>query len=206
MRLLLMGAPGAGKGTQAAILSARLGIPAISTGDIFRENSALGTPLGVEAQSYMDRGAYVPDELTNALIADRLARTDTDGGFLLDGYPRTTDQADYLDQLLAQRGQVLERVVNFRVDHEELIGRLLQRAIEQGRRDDTEAVIRRRQEVYAEETAPLLASYANRGILITIDGSGEVEDVARRALDALAASAETSPESDLHATPRRGGS
>jgi adenylate kinase len=154
----------------------------------------------------MDRGAYVPDELTNALIADRLARTDTGSGFLLDGYPRTTDRADYLDQLLAQRGQVLERVVNFRVDHEELIGRLLQRAIEQGRREDTEAVIRRRQEVYVEETAPLLASYADRGILITIDGSGGVEDVARRALDALAASAETSPESDLHATPRRGGS
>jgi adenylate kinase len=118
----------------------------------------------------MDRGAYVPDELTNALIADRIARTDTDSGFLLDGYPRTTDQADYLGQLLAQRGQVLERVINFRVDHEELTGRLLQRAIEQGRRDDTEAVIRRRQEVYAEETAPLLASYADRGILITIDG------------------------------------
>ena len=203
MRLLLMGAPGAGKGTQAAILSELLSVPAISTGDIFRENVALGTPLGAEAQSYMDRGAYVPDDLTNALIADRLARTDTDHGFLLDGYPRTTDQVEYLDQLLAQHGQRLEHVVHFQVDVEELIARLLQRAREQGRRDDTEAVIRRRQEVYAEETTPLLAIYADRRILITIDGSGEAEEVARRALDALAGSAESSPESDLRAQRRR---
>ena len=111
-----MGAPGAGKGTQAAILSELLSVPAISTGDIFRENVALGTPLGAEAQSYMDRGAYVPDDLTNALIADRLARTDTDHGFLLDGYPRTTDQVEYLDQLLAQHGQRLEHVVHFQVE------------------------------------------------------------------------------------------
>lgn len=186
MRLLLMGPPGAGKGTQATGIALRFGIPAISTGDIFRANVAEETPLGLAARRYMDAGEYVPDEITNAMVADRVARDDCRGGFVLDGYPRTQRQVAELDGILALTGSRLDGVVLLEADTEELVQRLLRRAEDQGRADDTEHVIRRRLEVYAAETAPLAALYAARGLLDTVDGLGPVEDVAERILQALA--------------------
>jgi adenylate kinase len=186
MRLLLMGPPGAGKGTQAKALAGRLEVPAVSTGDIFRFNAAAGTALGVEAQAYMDKGEYVPDEVTNAMVRERLREDDAEKGFLLDGYPRTVAQVDFLDQVLAEHGYVLDRVLLLSVDTDELVARLLLRAQTEGRADDTEEVIRRRQEVYAEQTAPLLAVYAQRGLLVCVDGAGPVDEVTERALSALA--------------------
>lgn len=184
MRLLLMGPPGAGKGTQSAALSARYGIPAIATGDIFRSQVAERTPLGVTAQGYMDRGEYVPDEVTNAMVAVRLAAPDCADGFLLDGYPRTADQVVELDAMLAASGTALDAVVVLAVDTEELVQRLVRRAGLEGRTDDTEPVIRRRQEVYAEQTAPLVALYAARGLVREVDGTGTVLDIAAR-IDAV---------------------
>jgi len=185
MRLILMGPPGAGKGTQASVISERLGVPAVSTGDIFRANVSEGTPLGLEAQRYMDAGDYVPDEVTNGMVRDRLAQTDATPGFLLDGYPRTVAQVEELDRMLAESGTSLEAVVVLTVDDEELVQRLLQRARTEGRTDDTEEVIRHRQEVYNEQTAPLIAVYADRGILVEVDGMGAVDDVSGRILEAL---------------------
>jgi adenylate kinase len=187
MRLILLGPPGAGKGTQAKVVSARLGIPAVSTGDIFRSNVAGGTQLGREAQTYMDRGDYVPDSVTNAMVRDRLAEPDASAGFLLDGYPRTTAQVAELDGMLAEAGTKLDRVVELTVDLDEVVGRLLLRAQQQGRSDDTETVIRRRLEVYAEETAPLAQIYRERGLLVEVDGLGPMDDVTVRVLDALGA-------------------
>ncbi|MDO7868483.1 adenylate kinase [Nocardioides jiangxiensis] len=187
MRLLLMGPPGAGKGTQATAVAQRFGIPAISTGDIFRANVAEGTPLGLAARRYMDAGEYVPDEVTNAMVADRVARDDCGQGFLLDGYPRTRQQVAELDGILALTGARLDAVVLLAADPEELVQRLLLRARAQGRADDTEEVIRRRLEVYAAETAPLAEEYAARGLLDTVDGLGTVEEVADRILGVLAA-------------------
>jgi adenylate kinase len=180
-----MGPPGAGKGTQAVGLAARVGIPHISTGDIFRANVSQGTPLGVEAQRYMDAGEYVPDDVTNAMVRDRLAQPDCAPGFLLDGYPRTVDQVAQLDDMLASSGHALDRVVELTVDIDEVVGRLVRRAADQGRADDTEDVIRRRLEIYAEQTAPLLAMYASRGLLVQVDGLGEIDDVAGRLASAL---------------------
>jgi adenylate kinase len=185
MRLVFMGPPGAGKGTQAVGLAARVGIPHISTGDIFRANVSQGTPLGVEAQRYMDAGEYVPDDVTNAMVRDRLAQSDCAPGFLLDGYPRTVDQVAQLDSMLASDGHALDRVVELTVDIDEVVGRLVRRAADQGRADDTEDVIRRRLEVYAEQTAPLLAIYSSRGLLVQVDGLGEIDDVAGRLASAL---------------------
>jgi len=185
MRLVFMGPPGAGKGTQAVGLAARVGIPHISTGDIFRANVSQGTPLGVEAQRYMDAGEYVPDDVTNAMVRDRLAQPDCAPGFLLDGYPRTVDQVAQLDDMLASSGHALDRVVELTVDIDEVVGRLVRRAADQGRADDTEDVIRRRLEIYAEQTAPLLAMYASRGLLVQVDGLGEIDDVAGRLASAL---------------------
>lgn len=187
MRLLLMGPPGAGKGTQSAALAARYGIPAIATGDIFRSQVAERTPLGVTAQGYMDRGEYVPDEVTNAMVAARLGEADCARGFLLDGYPRTAEQVAELDALLAASDHALDAVVVLAVDTEELVGRLVRRAGLEGRTDDTEPVIRRRQEVYAEQTAPLIALYAARGLVREVDGTGTVVDVAARVDAALGA-------------------
>ncbi|HSX67205.1 adenylate kinase [Nocardioides sp.] len=186
MRLLLMGPPGAGKGTQAANIALRFGIPAISTGDIFRANVADETPLGVAARRYMDAGEYVPDEITNAMVADRIVRDDCRDGFLLDGYPRTQRQVAELDGILSLAGSRLDAVVLLEADTEELVQRLLRRAEEQGRADDTEHVIRRRLEVYAAETAPLAAHYTERGLLDAVDGLGAVDEVAERILRALA--------------------
>lgn len=185
MRLLIMGPPGAGKGTQAATLAARLGILAISTGEIFRANVSRGTVLGRQAEKYMLAGEYVPDSVTNDMVRDRLAEPDTAPGFLLDGYPRTLDQVRTLDAVLAERGLALDRVLELTVDSEAVVARLLNRATLEGRLDDTEEVIRRRQEVYDEQTAPLLAVYRDRGLLVQVDGLGEVDAVTARALAAL---------------------
>ncbi|WP_110182945.1 adenylate kinase [Nocardioides solisilvae] len=188
MRLIIMGPPGAGKGTQARFIAEHYGIPAISTGDIFRANVSEGTPLGVEAKRFMDAGEYVPDTVTNAMVRDRLAEADCEPGFLLDGYPRTVAQVQELDGMLTERGCELQAVVVLTVDGEEIVQRLLQRAVVEGRADDTEDVIRRRQEVYAKETAPLIDVYRERGLLLEVDGMGEVAEVTSRvfaALDAL---------------------
>ena len=184
-RLLLIGAPGAGKGTQAERLSAAFAIPAISTGDIFRHNVKNETELGKLAKGFMDRGEYVPDSLTNDLVRDRLSQSDAAAGFLLDGYPRTADQVVELDSILTALGTKLDVVVQLTANTDEVVRRLLNRAIEQGRADDTEDVIRRRLEVYEEQTAPLIDIYAARGIVVRIDGLGEVAEVTDRILEAL---------------------
>ncbi|WP_432570421.1 adenylate kinase [Kineococcus sp. SYSU DK005] len=188
-RLVLLGPPGAGKGTQAKLLSARLGVPAISTGDIFRANVAQGTELGVKVKEYMDAGRYVPDAVTNAMVRDRLAQPDAAGGFILDGYPRTTDQVHELDDMLAAAGSKLDRVLEITADPDELVRRLSRRAQLEGRSDDTEDVIRTRQQVYLEQTAPLVSLYSERGLLRSVDGLGEVPEVTARLLDALASDA-----------------
>ena len=180
-----MGPPGAGKGTQAVVVAAALGVPHISTGDIFRANVSAGTPLGEEAQRYMDAGEYVPDSITNAMVRDRISHDDCNPGFLLDGYPRTLEQVNELDMMLESDGRHLDRVVELTVDTEEVVGRLLKRAQEQGRADDTADVIRRRLEVYFEQTAPLVAVYRERGILLDVDGMGDVGEVTERTLSAL---------------------
>lgn len=185
-RLLIVGPPGAGKGTQSARIAERFGIPAVSTGDIFRANIAAGTPLGVRVQAIVDAGDYVPDSLTNDLVADRLGQPDAAKGFLLDGYPRTTEQVRFLDEHLAADGDALDAVIRLVADEDEVVRRLRQRAIELGRSDDTEEAIRHRQDVYARETAPLLAIYAQRGLLIEVDGLGAVEEVTDRVLEGLA--------------------
>ncbi len=185
MHLVLMGPPGAGKGTQAQVVAVRLGVPHISTGDIFRSNVQLGTPLGLQAKRYMDAGEYVPDDVTNAMVRDRLSESDCAPGFLLDGYPRTLDQVGELDDILASLDKHLDHVVELTVDREEVVQRLVRRAHEQGRSDDTEEVIRRRMDVYQEQTTPLLDVYADRGLLLSVDGMGAVDDVTTRILDAV---------------------
>ncbi|MDA8436486.1 MAG: adenylate kinase [Actinomycetales bacterium] len=187
MRVVLMGPPGAGKGTQAVVVSERLGVPHVSTGDIFRANVAGGTPLGLEAKRYMDAGDYVPDSVTNAMVRDRLGQPDAAVGFLLDGYPRTVAQVDELAAMLAEHGAALDHVVELTVDRDELVARLVKRATEQGRSDDSEDVIRRRQEVFAEQTAPLTALYEAQGLLVRVDGMGPVAEVTARVLAALGA-------------------
>ena len=186
-RMVLLGPPGAGKGTQAARIGERLGIPAISTGDIFRAHVAGSTELGRRARAYMDKGEYVPDSVTNAMVADRLTEDDAASGFLLDGYPRTAAQVDALDDMLSERGEALDVVVEITADADAVVERLLGRAAEQGRADDTEPVIRRRLEVYAEATAPLAAIYEGRGLLLRVDGMGGVDEVTDRIMTALAA-------------------
>jgi adenylate kinase len=185
VRLVLIGPPGAGKGTQAQVVAAELGIPHISTGDIFRANVAGGTPLGQEAKRYMDAGDLVPDSVTNAMVADRLAQPDAVVGFLLDGYPRNPGQADVLAAALAEEGVALDAVVEIVVGTDEVVERLLARAAKDGRADDTEAVIRHRLDVYAEQTAPLVEYYRARDLLATVDGVGDVADVSKRILDVL---------------------
>ena len=180
-----MGPPGAGKGTQAKFIAEHFKIPAISTGDIFRANVSQGTPLGVEAKRYMDAGEYVPDAVTNLMVRNRIDEPDAESGFLLDGYPRTLAQVTELDGMIEFTGHRLDAVVVLAVDSEELVQRLLQRAQTDGRADDTEDVIRRRQEVYLEQTEPLIAVYRERGILVEVDGMGEVDDVTTRIFDAL---------------------
>jgi adenylate kinase len=187
MRLILLGPPGAGKGTQAKAVSAHLGVPAISTGDIFRANVSQGTPLGKEAQRYMDAGEYVPDSVTNAMVRDRIAEPDCGPGFLLDGYPRTVAQVSELDEMLSERGEHLDVVVELVADTEEVVRRLLARGEDQGRTDDSEDVIRRRLAIFDEQTAPLAKVYAEQGLLRRVDGLGPVDVVTARLLAALPA-------------------
>ena len=185
MRLILMGPPGAGKGTQATHNAHRYGIPAISTGEIFRSNVTAGTPLGVAAQTYMTAGEYVPDELTNAMVRDRLGQPDCTRRFLLDGYPRTLDQVKELDQILTDLSTQLDGVLVLTADADTLVRRLLDRAATQGRVDDTEDVIRRRQQVYDEQTEPLVSEYDARGVLQRVDGLGRVDHVTDRVHTAI---------------------
>ncbi|MBO1740340.1 adenylate kinase [Leifsonia sp. TF02-11] len=185
-RMLIVGPPGAGKGTQASRITTAYGIPDISTGDIFRANIKNETPLGKEVKAIVDAGDYVPDSLTNALVTDRLAEDDAAGGFLLDGYPRTLDQVTYLDELLASKGQELAAVIQLVADQDEIVARLTKRAQEQGRADDSEEAIRHRQEVYVRETSPLIDVYRDRGLLVEVDGLGGVDEVAARIRSALA--------------------
>jgi adenylate kinase len=180
-----MGPPGAGKGTQAVNIAKTLNIPHISTGDIFRENMKNETPLGLEAKAFYDKGMYVPDEVTNRIVEDRLTWDDAKNGFLLDGYPRTIDQVNFLDQILAKKSQKIEKVLEITIDIPVVVARLLKRAQEQGRIDDTKEVITKRLEVYASSTAPLLAEYKNRGILIQVDGMGSVSEVEEKIKKAL---------------------
>lgn len=179
MRLVLLGPPGAGKGTQAAILSEKLGVPAISTGDLFRANIGQGTALGIEAKKYIDAGDLVPAEITNNMVRERLAEPDAANGFLLDGFPRSVAQAEELGNILDDLGAALDGVLSFVIDEDVVVERMLAR----GRADDTEDVIRNRLRVYREETAPLLDYYADS--IITVDAIGEVEEINSRAMSAL---------------------
>lgn len=180
MRLIIFGPPGAGKGTQASRIAARYGIPAISTGDIFRANIKNETPLGLQVKEILAAGGYVSDDITNAIVADRLAQEDCVPGFLLDGYPRTSDQVYALDTVLAERGGELDAVLELTVDEDEVVDRLLKRAETEGRVDDTEEVIRERLAIYRRETAPLAAIYLERGLLVQLDGLGEIDEVSER--------------------------
>jgi adenylate kinase len=179
VRIVLLGPPGAGKGTQAVQLAEKLGIPQISTGDLFRHNISTGTPLGLEAKKYLDAGDLVPATLTNALVDDRLDDEDAAAGFILDGFPRSVEQAEALHDMLERRNLKLDAVVEFRVSEDELLARLKER----GRADDTEDVILNRMKVYRDETAPLLDYYSAE--LKTVDAVGPVDEVFARALRAL---------------------
>jgi adenylate kinase len=185
-RLLLVGPPGAGKGTQAAILAETYGVPAISTGDIFRNNVANETPLGLQVKAIMEAGEYVPDSLTNDIVADRLGEADARSGFLLDGYPRTPDQVDELDRILAAENAALDVVVLLVADADVVVARLLKRATEQGRLDDTEDIIRHRMDVYVEQTSPIIDGYDKRNLVVRVDALGAVDEVTARIVDALA--------------------
>ncbi|TWE09217.1 adenylate kinase [Rudaeicoccus suwonensis] len=180
MRLIILGPPGAGKGTQAETIAREWQIPHVSTGDIFRDNIKRETDLGRQVKSILDSGGYVTDEITNEIVADRLHQDDARRGFLLDGYPRTIAQVSALDEMLAADDLAIDAVLELKVDDHEIVARLLKRAETSGRADDTEDVIRDRQEIYRRETAPLSATYGERGLLIEIDGVGSLDDVAAR--------------------------
>ena len=186
-RLVIMGPQGAGKGTQAARLAEQLAIPAISTGDIFRANIKGGTELGRLAQEYTAKGDLVPDSVTNAMVRDRLAQDDAAQGFILDGYPRNAAQVVELDAILADLGVALDGVVELTADRDELLARLAKRAEIEGREDDTEEAIARRLDIYAEQTAPLTAAYDVRGLLVRVDGIGDVDEITGRIVSALTA-------------------
>ena len=184
-RLLIIGPPGAGKGTQASKIAEAYGVPAISTGDIFRANIKRGTELGQRVQAIIEAGELVPDTLTNEIVQDRLQQEDAAGGFLLDGYPRNVEQVHALDGMI--EGDALDAVVLLEADTDEVVARLLKRAEIEGRADDTEEVIRHRQDVYAEQTAPLIELFTERGILVSVDGLGGIDEVAERIAVALSA-------------------
>lgn len=188
--IILLGPPGAGKGTQAKRIVERLGIPAISTGAIFRTNMSEGTELGKQAAFYIDRGEFVPDSVTNPMVKARLAAPDAKNGFLLDGYPRTLEQAHVLRDMLADLGIGLSLVLEIEVDEDEVVARMLKRAAEEHRTDDTEPVMRHRLEVYRKQTMPMATYYADQDLLEVVDGSGSVDEVSERifaVLDALPA-------------------
>lgn len=175
--IILIGPPGAGKGTQAKMLEQSLGLPQVSTGDLFRFNLQHETALGKLARTYMDRGDLVPDEVTVAMVKDRLAQADAAGGAILDGFPRTQAQADVLDHLLADLGGRITVVPNIVVDREELVQRLLKRGQIEGRADDTEETVRNRMRVYEEQTKPLLDYYSRRGLVVAVNGQQSIEAV-----------------------------
>ena len=185
MRLIILGPPGAGKGTQASRIADRYSIPAISTGDIFRANIKNETELGLRVKELLAAGQFVPDDITNSIVENRLAEADAGHGFLLDGYPRTLDQVRALDDMLATQGASLDKVVELVVDVDEVVARLLRRAEIEGRADDTEEVIRERMHIYGEETAPLSSVYREHGLLVEVDGMGEVDEVSERIFAAL---------------------
>ena len=184
-RLLIIGPPGAGKGTQAARIAERYGIPAISTGDIFRSNISGGTELGLRVKAIIDAGELVPDSLTNEIVEDRLSQDDAAQGFLLDGYPRTVDQVHALDAMLAPQEAALDAVILLDADTDEVVARLVKRAAAEGRSDDTEEIIRHRQQVYAEQTAPLIDVFEGRDMLVRVDGLGSIDEVAERIASGL---------------------
>jgi adenylate kinase len=184
-KMLIIGPPGSGKGTQASRISERLGIVAISTGDIFRANVKEETPLGLEAKKYIDNGDFVPDSVTNNMVRDRLSKDDVEPGFLLDGYPRTTAQVDELDSILAESEDQLDVVLQLTADDEELVKRLLGRAEQEGRADDNETVIRHRLDLYHEQTEAVVSRYQERGIVTKVDGLGAIDEVTNRIMDAL---------------------
>ncbi len=185
MRLLMMGPPGAGKGTQAQRVAEHYEIPAISTGDIFRAMKTSETPLARQLRAIMDSGGYVSDEITNAIVAERLTQSDCVAGFLLDGYPRTPQQVEALDDFLENSGKSLDAVISLLADVDEVVDRLLKRAQIEGRADDTADTIRRRQVIYARETEPLLEVYRDRGVLVEVDGLGAIDEVSARLFAAL---------------------
>lgn len=184
-RLVIMGPQGSGKGTQAALLADRLGIVTISTGDIFRRHMAAGDDLGELAHSYTARGELVPDSVTNAMVRRRLAESDAAGGFILDGYPRTCAQLDELDTILADLGTRLDAVIELTADRDELLARMAHRAEVEHREDDTAEAISRRLDIYAEQTAPLTETYDDRGLLVTVEGTGSVTEIAERVAAAV---------------------
>jgi adenylate kinase len=185
MRLLIMGPPGAGKGTQAKLIAEHYRIPAISTGDIFRAMKNADTPLARQVREIMESGGYVSDEITNEIVKDRLAQPDCQEGFLLDGYPRTLQQVQTLDESLAETNRPLDAVISLLADTDEVVARLLKRAAIDGRSDDNEETIRVRLQVYAEQTEPLLDVYRSRGLLVEVNGLGEIDEVSERVFAAL---------------------
>jgi len=189
MRLILLGPPGAGKGTQAQRLVGKHGIVQLSTGDMLRAAASAGTPVGLRAKAIMDRGDLVPDDVMIEIIADRIDQPDTANGFILDGFPRTVDQAKALDRLLDERGLGIDRIIEIVVDHEVLRERIAGRARETGgsRADDTEATVAKRLDVYRRQTAPVAEYYRQRGVLKPVDGMGTVEEVAARIDESLRA-------------------
>ena len=186
LNLILLGPPGAGKGTQAERITEDFNLPYIATGNILRAAVAEGTELGLKAKGFMDAGALVPDELTNAMVRDRLAEPDVEGGFLLDGYPRNVAQVAELDDILTSTGRSLDVAVEITADAAAVVDRLLKRAEIEGRADDTESVVRHRLDVYAEQTAPIAGVYASRDLLVQVDGIGAVDEVTQRLLAAIA--------------------
>ena len=185
MRLVLVGPPGAGKGTQAQFLSKHYLIPHISTGDIFRANLKAGTPLGVEAQKFMDAGELVPDSVTNEMVKDRLTHADTANGFLLDGFPRNVAQAQVLSSILIEKKTPLDAVLELKIDDSEIVARLNNRRSVESRADDAEEVIVHRLNIYHEQTAPIVDYYRTEGSLITISATGAVDEITTRAITAL---------------------
>jgi adenylate kinase len=185
MRLLIMGPPGAGKGTQAKRIAEHYRIPAISTGDIFRAMKHADTPLARQVRAIMESGGYVSDEITNEIVKDRLAQSDCAAGFLLDGYPRTLQQVRTLDDDLAETDRPLDAVISLLAEIDEVVARLLKRAEIDGRSDDNEETVRVRLQVYAEQTEPLLEVYRQRGLLVEVDGLGPIDEVSERVFAAL---------------------
>ena len=192
MRLVLLGAPGSGKGTQAEILRTELGVPHVSTGDLLRAAVKAGTPLGLKAKAVMEAGQLVSDDIVLAMLEERLARPDAAGGFILDGYPRNIAQCEALERVLARIDQPLEVAIKLEVPHELIVDRIAGRAAKEGRKDDTPETVRERLRVYAEQTEPVAAHFAAIGKLTTVDGVGELAEVSRRILAALPRSATAS--------------